>query len=60
MTILPTADPAGPSPDASVYTGLLPSSSPAVHAMGAGTAPGGTDLPVVTLYKDIQFHPFRG
>ncbi|HLK78686.1 MAG TPA: hypothetical protein VKU77_34175 [Streptosporangiaceae bacterium] len=58
VTILQSADPAAPGPDASVYTGLLPSFSPAVHAMD--TAPSGTDLPVVELYKDIQFHPFRG
>jgi hypothetical protein len=53
MGILQEADAAGPSSDAPVYTSLsLPAVSPAISAMG--------DPPLVKLYKDIQFHPFRG
>jgi hypothetical protein len=57
VTILQTADSAGPSSDAPVYTALMPAFSPAVNAVGA---PSISDQPVVKLYKDIQFHPFRG
>ena len=53
MGILQEGDAAGPNTDAPVYTSLsLPAISPAVSAMD--------DPPLVKLYKDIQFHPFKG
>ena len=59
VTILEAADSASPGSDAPVYTALTaPSFSPAVHAVGGGIAPGSSDQPLVTLYRDIQFHPF--
>jgi hypothetical protein len=61
VTILETSGSASPGADAPVYTALTaPSFSPAVHAVGAGVAPGSSDQPVVKLYRDIQFHPFSG
>jgi len=54
VAILDDADYGGPSYGPVSYTALaVPTFTP------AGT-PGGTSHPLVTLYRDIQFHPFSG